>query len=345
MAITDNAAPVDAPVHSLQKVLDPFKDGFVSLESFLNEQISSFEPEVRPLVRDCFLHSGKKLRPTLVFAFFTDRKTVLEGDVIKAAAIVELVHLATLVHDDILDEADLRHRSKTMVSRYGAHTSVLLGDALFAHALHLAADFPTVDICRAVSRATRQVCSGEIAQTFNRGTLPRLDSYFRMIDLKTAELFKVSAFLGAFLAGLSSAEIEAARRFARHLGIAYQIYDDTADIFAEEKSAGKTLGTDAASGKATLPVILWLHSLADRERREVLESWRNGEDQLSLLRRRIGQDGIAVKLDKAFQEEISMAREAGEVLASPHRRQRMEALLAYLEQSWNKIVPRRLQEV
>ena len=157
MAITDNAAPVDAPVHSLQKVLDPFKDGFVSLESFLNEQISSFEPEVRPLVRDCFLHSGKKLRPTLVFAFFTDRKTVLEGDVIKAAAIVELVHLATLVHDDILDEADLRHRSKTMVSRYGAHTSVLLGDALFAHALHLAADFPTVDICRAVSRATRPI--------------------------------------------------------------------------------------------------------------------------------------------------------------------------------------------
>ena len=345
MAISDNAASFDAPVDSLRKVLDPFQDGFAALESFLSEQVSSFEPEVQPLVRECFLHSGKMLRPTLVFAFFADDEPLLDGDVIKAAAIVELVHLATLVHDDILDEADLRHRSKTMVSRYGTHTSVLLGDALFAHALHLAADFPTVEICRAVSRATRQVCSGEIAQTFTRGSLPSLDSYFRMIDLKTAELFKVSAFLGAFLAELSTAEIEAALRFARHLGIAYQIYDDTADIFAEEKTAGKTLGTDAASGKATLPVLFWLQSLPETERGKVLEGWRNGNDQLPLLRRRIGQDGVAEQLEKTFQEEISMARKAGNLLGCPERRQRLAGLLAYLELSWNKIAPRRLLEV
>lgn len=169
---------------------------FAALETFLDAQAERFEPEMVPLVRECLEHSGKKLRPLLVFLVYADGVAEMPEEVIQAGAIVELVHLATLVHDDILDEADLRHRAETMVSRYGAHVAVLLGDALFAHALELAADYPDGSVCRAVARATRQVCSGEIAQTFaRRDAVPSVESYLRMIDLKTAELFKVSAQL------------------------------------------------------------------------------------------------------------------------------------------------------
>ena len=185
-------------VLAYDSITQPFQAAFDQLATFLEDQVEHFEPEVRDLVRYCFGHSGKKLRPLLVFsaANYAGRDG-WSGSILKAAAIVELVHLATLVHDDILDEATLRHRTETVASRYGAHVAVLLGDALFAHALHLASEYPSVEVCRSVSRATRQVCSGEIAQTFAReSVIPDRAKYFRMIDLKTAELFRVYSWPG-----------------------------------------------------------------------------------------------------------------------------------------------------
>ena len=175
---------------------------------------------------------------------------------------VELVHLATLVHDDIMDEADVRRSRRTAAREFGPAAAVLLGDALFAHALHLATQFPTTEICAAVSESTRRVCAGEIVQTLRRGStnITRAD-YQRIVDLKTAELFRVSCFLGSRLAGSAPDFVEAASRFGRHLGIAYQIYDDLVDFFGEEVRIGKTLGTDLASGKLTLPLLTLLERL------------------------------------------------------------------------------------
>jgi octaprenyl-diphosphate synthase len=176
---------------------------------------------------------------------------------VHAAAVVELVHLATLVHDDIMDSADLRRGRGTAMRRYGPEAAVLLGDALFAHALNLAAQFPTPEVCLTVSDSTRKVCTGEIMQTLRRRTLDvtRAD-YDRVIELKTAELFRVSCLLGARLAGYPPAFAAAAAEFGRQLGIAYQIYDDLADYFGDETRIGKTLGTDLRSGKLTLPLLL-----------------------------------------------------------------------------------------
>jgi octaprenyl-diphosphate synthase len=175
--------------------------------------------------------------------------------------VVELVHLATLVHDDIMDEAEVRRNRQTAARKYGPTAAVLLGDALFSHALHLATRFPTTEVCAVVSESTRRVCAGEIVQTLRRGTLniSRAD-YQRIVDLKTAELFRASCYLGARLAGHGDAFVAAASSFGRHLGIAYQIYDDLVDFFGDEGSIGKTLGTDLASGKLTLPLLV----LADR---------------------------------------------------------------------------------
>jgi len=199
----------------------------------------------------------------------------IDPALVHAAALVEMVHLATLVHDDIMDEAELRRNRPTAARRYGSDAAVLLGDALLAHAVHLAAQFPTTEVCRVVSAATRRVCAGEIAQTLRRGdTSVTLADYRRVIDLKTAELFRVSCLLGSRLAGLNDGFVEAATRYGRHLGVAYQIYDDLADFFGEEKRIGKTLGTDLAGGKVTLPLLALLTKLPDGERAELLDEIR-----------------------------------------------------------------------
>lgn len=203
----------------------------------------------------CIDTSGKRIRPSLVFLSGW-RDDVVSPELVKVAAVVELVHLATLVHDDIMDEAELRRGRQTAVRSFGPEAAVLLGDALFAHALHLAAQFPTTAVCSAVGESTRRVCAGEIIQTMRRGTadISRAD-YFRIIDLKTAELFRVSCQLGASLGGYGEAFAQAAAVYGGQLGIAYQIYDDLADFFGEERKIGKTLGTDLVSGKLTLPLL------------------------------------------------------------------------------------------
>src|SRR5690606_26504005 len=159
----------------------------------------------------------------------------------------ETVHLATLVHDDIMDEAEIRRNRATVARKYSNATAVLLGDALFSHAVFLATQFPTNEVCRCVAESTRKVCTGEILQTLQRGD-PELsmETYLRVIDLKTAELFRAACHLGARLAGFDDDYVEASGAFGRHLGIAYQIYDDLTDLFGSQDKIGKTLGTDIA---------------------------------------------------------------------------------------------------
>ena len=227
-----------------------------ALRAFLQKQIDAFEPELHGLVTEALAHPGKLLRPTLLFAS-ADNGTRPSDDVVRGAAVVELVHLATLVHDDVLDGADTRHGAETPNRAHGAHAAILFGDALFAHALVLAAELPTPDLCRMVARAAREVCSGEVCQTFSRGNVDlTMADYERHIRLKTAELFAAACRAGAFLAKRSAVEIDSCENFGMRLGVAYQIYDDLVDILQTSDKAGKTLGTDVATGKLTLPLIL-----------------------------------------------------------------------------------------
>ena len=164
-----------------------------ALDAYLGEQIASFEPEIRDFVDYCIDTSGKRIRPSLIFFSGWNSEGSVNKDLVQAATVVETVHLATLVHDDIMDEADVRRNRATVARNYGNHTAVLLGDALFSHAVYLATLFPTTEVCQRVAESTRKVCTGEILQTMQRGDpdLP-LETYYRVIDLKTAELFYVS---------------------------------------------------------------------------------------------------------------------------------------------------------
>ena len=278
----------------------------------MTEQVSRFEPEIRGMAAYCLETSGKRLRPSLVFISGWQGEGVVSDDLVRAAGVVEMVHLATLVHDDIMDGADIRRNRRTAAREFGPDAAVLLGDALFSQALHIAAQFPTTEVCRLVSESTRQVCSGEIMQTLRRRDtdLTRAE-YYRIIDLKTAELFRASCVLGASLAGYPAGFVKAANDFGRHLGIAYQIYDDLVDFLGDESRIGKTLGTDLASGKLTLPLMILLEKLPEAGKTAVLDALHGGRAlPLAGEASRMKELGIAEGVVAAIESELTLAEAA-----------------------------------
>lgn len=231
-----------------------------SVEERIRAQARAFDPAVEGYVSYVCDAGGKRLRPAL--ALLSGGATgKISSEHVDLAVIVELIHMATLVHDDIMDGAELRRDQPTANSKWGNAISVLLGDVLFSHALRLATGFSNTDICRRIADASAEVCSGEIIQTQRRFDLKLTTAdYYRIIEMKTAALFSVACELGAFISESSPTIISAFKTFGLKLGTAYQIYDDLLDIVGSEEETGKTLGTDIIKGKFTLPVLLLLQN-------------------------------------------------------------------------------------
>lgn len=308
------ATPPPKDFNALFKRVSP---QMAALDHFMRDQVERFEPEIRAMAAYCLDTTGKRLRPTLVFISGWQGDGVVSDELVRAAGVVEMVHLATLVHDDIMDQAEIRRSRRTAAREFGPDAAVLLGDALFSQALHVASQFPTTEVCRLVSESTRKVCSGEIMQTLRRRSVDiSLAEYRRMIDLKTAELFRVSCFLGARLAGYSAQFAEAANLFGHHLGVAYQIYDDLVDFAGEETRIGKTLGTDLATGKLTLPLMLLLERVPESERTQILTALRGGEPMaLASSLQRMKDLAIADGVVLAIEHELTAATAA----LAPHQ--------------------------
>ena len=313
MTVPVAATPPPVPARDFAGVFARVAPHMAALDTFLRGQLEAFEPEIREMADYCIDTSGKRIRPALVFfSGWQGPAAAPAPALVQVAAVVELVHLATLVHDDIMDEAEVRRARPTASRQYGPAAAVLLGDALFAHALHLAALFPTTEVCRAVSESTRRVCAGEIVQTLRRRSvsITRAD-YDRVIDLKTAELFRVSCALGARLGGHPDAFVADAASFGRHLGIAYQIYDDLADFFGREQRIGKTLGTDLASGKLTLPLLILRERLAPAERAELdAELLGQAAPSLELRLRQMEQHAVFAAVVAEIERELAPAEAA-----------------------------------
>ncbi len=292
-------------------VFSLLKPHMAALDVFMRAQLEAFEPEIRGMADYCIDASGKRIRPALVFTSGW-RGGDVTNDLVRIASVVELVHLASLVHDDIMDEAIVRRNRPTATREYGATAAVLLGDALFSHALNLATLFPTTEVCQAVSDSMRKVCAGEIIQTLRRGStnISRAD-YERIIDLKTAELFRVSCYLGSRYGGYPMAFVEAAAAFGRHLGIAYQVYDDLADFFGDEKRIGKTLGTDLVSGKLTLPLLTLMDRLSANEQAELVEEITGKRAPQPAMRlAQMNELGVFPVVTEAVHQELRLAEAA-----------------------------------
>jgi len=259
--------------------MDPIEPFLETVGKQLAKQVSSFEPHVIPYADYALNGQGKHLRPALV-ALTANALGDAGEEHVRVAVIIEMVHLATLVHDDVMDEAEMRRGRLTMAANWGNEIAVLFGDCLFAQALKLAASFPTPEVCRAVAAATNTVCAGEILQTQHRRDFQfTQERYFEVLEMKTAELFALSSELSACLSGSPLELRQTLRQFGLAFGTAYQLYDDCVDLFGSEAAAGKSLGTDLAKGKLTLPVLLaWERAdAADRNRlRELVEQGENG---------------------------------------------------------------------
>jgi octaprenyl-diphosphate synthase len=251
------------------ETVDPFLQ---SVARRLTAQTEEFEPQIAAFARYALTAQGKQLRPMLVY-LSGEAAGTLNDSHLTVAVIIEMIHLATLVHDDVIDDAQLRRGRLTLAANWGNEISVLLGDCLFAHALTLAASFPSPVICRAVSAATNKVCAGEILQSRSRGDFDvTRGHYLKMLGMKTGELFALSCDLGGFLSDATSARREWLRDYGLNLGTAYQLYDDCLDVLGSEAAAGKTLGADLANGKMTLPVLV-VRERATTEDQQRLRLW------------------------------------------------------------------------
>jgi octaprenyl-diphosphate synthase len=264
---TVSEAKADSP---LQAVYGPIEAELAEVESILRAELRSDHPYVDELVRYGCLLGGKRLRPTLLLLA---AKAVGEvtSEHLTLAAVVEMIHTATLVHDDVLDEAETRRHLATVNSRWDNKASVLLGDYLFTHAFYLASTTDSTWACREIGRATNIVCEGELRQKGCRGDFALSEQeYLEIIAAKTAELTACSCRLGAYYAGGSEETVEKMTRFGLDLGIAFQIVDDVLDLQGDEAKTGKSLGTDLEQQKATLPIIHALQQSSETEREEKL---------------------------------------------------------------------------
>jgi octaprenyl-diphosphate synthase len=276
-----------------------------AVERILTSTLSPHRAHFGKLIEHLRHYRGKRLRPLLLLLVGKACGTVKPAHHTLGAA-VEMIHTATLVHDDVLDEADTRRHVRTINADHGNKMSILLGDLLFTRAFHLTSTIGDPRACEWIGEATNRVCAGELRQVVERGNLDlREEDYFSIIDGKTAALTECCCKLGAVYAGAEDDIIEKMAAYGRHLGIAFQIADDLLDLVGSEGKTGKTLGTDLEQGKLTLPLIMLFDQLPTSEANRLRKSWREG--------------------DRSFRNELlSMLQDSG-ILESARCRAQAEA--------------------
>jgi octaprenyl-diphosphate synthase len=302
--------PTDAPPappgdkQALAALLRPIAADMERVQDVLGEITRSPARYVQGLVDHVRGFGGKKLRPALVLLSGRAVDPERVGEVhARVGAIVELIHSATLVHDDILDGALIRRMRPTLHSLEGEEISVLLGDFLLASAYAEAAALEDNLASRYLSKVTRIVCQGEMLQIHNRGNLDlTLESYLEIIEKKTAVLYAASCECGARYAGGDAAAVSALHDFGMNLGMAFQIVDDVLDLTGDEAVVGKSLGTDLARCKLTLPLIHFLHhgpSADVATVRGILADGRGGEEAESIRAAVLANGSVQHAMDDA----------------------------------------------
>lgn len=289
------------------------------VEARIEAVLASRPDRLRGIIDHVSQYRGKRFRPLLALLVARTSGPVKPAHIDLAAAI-ELMHTASLVHDDILDNADTRRHVPAIHARWGQQAAVLLGDYLFSHAFELTAGVGDSRLNREVAATARKVCQGEIYQSLEAGNWDISETAYQdMIEGKTAEMIASAARLAALICGRPEGECQGFDTYGRNLGMAFQIADDLIDLEGEENRAGKSLGTDLDQGKATLPLIHALTNLKGSSREELLCLLRSGGERKQ-LRRLLDQSGsIGFARDKA-RDHVARAKRAINFLpATPYR--------------------------
>ena len=253
-------------------------------ETALAKEVNSFDNKARYMINFVIGNKGKRLRPLLVHSCCNIKYHSQKQDIIKASVIVELIHIATLIHDDVIDNAKVRRNKATLHGIVDANEAILAGDILLSHALEIASSFSDTMVCREVSNATKATCIGEVNQSFaQRNYETTYKEYEQILCGKTGKLFACACRLGAKLCNADESVIGYVTRFAENLGVAYQLYDDAMDVFGSEADSHKTLKTDLKTNKVTLPVILLLERCCEEERNPIVEMFQSYDHNVNKL--------------------------------------------------------------
>jgi octaprenyl-diphosphate synthase len=313
--------------HARIDLFQPIADDLDEVEHILQEAFSSPRLSVIRLVAHLEHYRGKRLRPALLLLTARACGRVM-GAHHTLGAVVEMIHTATLVHDDVLDNAVVRRHVATVNAGWGNQTSILLGDYLFTHAFHLASTLDDVRACRLIGEATNRVCEGELEQGTERGNLSLgEEDYLDIIDGKTAELTACCCRLGAIYSDAAPAVVDRLASYGRWLGMAFQIADDLLDLVGEERTTGKSLGTDVEQQKLTLPLIHLLNqapAAVAGQARQIFQS--TGNHKREALRPLMAASGSLQYAKRRAEEFADRARE--ELGCLPHSpcREILEAL-------------------
>jgi octaprenyl-diphosphate synthase len=285
---------------------------FEAVNRYIVEQLHSRVPLVESIGQYIVDAGGKRMRPVLVL--LSARSCGYEGDhAVRLAAVIEFIHTATLLHDDVVDTSTMRRGRPTANEQWNNPSSVLVGDFIYSRAFQILVGLGNQKIMHIIADTTNTIAEGEVLQLLNKHRVDTSEAdYMQVIEDKTAILFQTAARCGAIVAGASEAEEDALKRAGRHIGLAFQLIDDLLDYSGESRALGKNIGDDLAEGKPTLPLIHALHN--------------SSGDASALLRNAIEQGGT-----EHLDEIIQIVRASGSLdytrkLAETEADQALEAL-------------------
>jgi octaprenyl-diphosphate synthase len=240
---------------SLSQLYAPIAEDMKALDAVIRERLYSDVVLIRQVAEYIIGSGGKRLRPAMVL--FTAGAAGYQGkNHLELAAVVEFIHTATLLHDDVVDESELRRGNKTANAMFGNAASVLVGDFLYSRAFQMMVGVDDIRVMRVLADATNIIAEGEVLQLLNCNDADvEVEGYLRVIRYKTAKLFEAAARLGGILGGLPVEQEESLAAFGMHIGTAFQLIDDVLDYSGNEAATGKHVGDDLAEGKPTLPLI------------------------------------------------------------------------------------------
>ena len=298
-----------------KKFIDRFNSHFNEIETELEKSFRSEEPLIEDICRHSLLGEGKRLRP-LLFILSALLCSYKKEDLYHLSTIFEYIHGASLLHDDVIDNADTRRKKPSACNLWGNTAAVLTGDFMFSMAFNVAIESGNIDILSIVNKTAVKMTEGQVKELVcTRKWNTTEEEYFNIITLKTAELLSVSCEAGAVVAGADKKTAEDLRKFGLNMGIAFQIVDDLLDYSSSKAEFGKPVGKDFREGKVTLPLIYAIPGMEEKESKRFESLLINGSDK-----------------EEDYDELISIVRESGNMEKAKARAQEyVEKAATYLQ--------------
>jgi len=309
---------------SLSRLQALVADDLIKVNKVIVDRMDSRVPLIPELAGHIVASGGKRLRPLMTLA--SAKMCGYSGDRhVQLAACVEFIHTATLLHDDVVDESDLRRGNATANALWGNQASVLVGDFLFSRAFQLMVRDGSLRVLDILSTASAIIAEGEVLQLITANdTATSEDAYLEVISSKTAALFSAACRIGAVVTDRPKAEEKALESYGRNLGIAFQLVDDVLDFSAKQATLGKTVGDDFREGKITLPIILAFRRGDDEERafwNRTLEELDQKDGDLELAMTLLEKHGAMEDTIERARHYGAMARDALGIFAQSEEQQ------------------------